>query len=468
MNKYSQQLYDMIIIGAGVSGCFLAMDFTAAGMNCLLLEAGKYFDKDAYPTQEIDANAQLYWSGGIELNQTADIGFLRPKAVGGGSIVNQALIDRFDDKALDSWQEESGVDFFQTNSMTPWYEKAENEINIEEIPAEYRNNNARIFIEGFEKNGYKCAPLKRAQNNCCYEEGNDCIECLFGCRIDSKQSTPITVLPKALSNGLSLLSEFEVQYIDFQGDIVRVHGVDKEGHHRTFRAGNLSLASGAIGNSKILLNSGFQKKNRNIGNNFYTHPQYMCLALYDEQINAHKGPFQAMKSDDPEFRINRFKLENVFTPPAAIALMLPEIGRRHLSYMKQITHMACIEVAIRDQNPGRISVDSKGGLKIKKVLGKRDKEAKKKGLEAIYNIFHSTGAKEIIHTSFDIGLHLMGGCKMGTDPKKAVIDPEFKLFGHKNIFCADSSIFPNAPGMNPSLTIIALSKMAGETIPRRL
>jgi choline dehydrogenase-like flavoprotein len=59
-----------------------------------------------------------------------------------------------------------------------------------------------------------------------------------------------------------------------------------------------------------------------------------------------------------------------------------------------------------------------------------------------------------------IGLHLMGGCGMGTDPARTVVNPEFRLHGFKNIYCADSSIFPNAPGINPSLTIMALSKKA--------
>jgi len=38
------------------------------------------------------------------------------------------------------------------------------------------------------------------------------------------------------------------------------------------------------------------------------------------------------------------------------------------------------------------------------------------------------------------------------------------LHEDKNIYCADSSIFPNAPGINPSLTIMALSKMAIEKV----
>ncbi|MBT7608124.1 MAG: GMC family oxidoreductase, partial [Bacteriovoracaceae bacterium] len=348
----SSVCYDMIIIGAGIAGCIMAKEYAESGMNCLLLEAGKHFSKSTYPRKEIDANSQLYWSGGIELNTNADIGILRPKAVGGGSIVNQALLDRFDNVALDSFKDVSNVKYFNQNDMEKYYELALAEIALQEIPEAHRNKNAHIFIDGFKKYGYQCAPLKRAQKNCHYEEGNDCIECLAGCRIDSKQSMSITVLPKALEAGLTLESEFEVLSIKNDKTTVRVTGRDRYGDIKTFKAGNLTMASGAIGNSKLLLNSGFSKINKNIGKRFYTHPQFMTLAIYDEIINAQKGAFQSMKSDDPDFRVNKFKLENVFAPPVAISMLLPGLESQHLKKMKEITHMACIEVAVRDQNPG--------------------------------------------------------------------------------------------------------------------
>ena len=57
---------------------------------------------------------------------------------------------------------------------------------------------------------------------------------------------------------------------------------------------------------------------------------------------------------------------------------------------------------------------------------------------------------------------------MGVDTGRSVVDPEFHLHGFKNIYVADSSIFPNAPGINPSLTIMALSKKAAEGILREV
>jgi choline dehydrogenase-like flavoprotein len=465
-NNTNNDGYDVIIVGSGVSGSFIAWKLVNQGVKCLMLEAGSYFHHNNYPVTEIDSNSKLYWGGGIELNTMASIGILRPKVVGGGSIVNQALLDRFDDIAFNSWKEQSGIDFLNRKHLDDYYDIVDEQVYSQEIPARYRNRNAQIFQQGFEKNGYKCKPLIRAQKNCKYDEGNDCIECLGGCRIDSKQSMPVTVLKEAVEKGLTVIPDFDVLHAEANDKKCIVKGKFTNGEAAEFSGKKLVLAAGAIGNPRLLLSSGF--KDQLIGRNFYTHPQYMILARYDERIDAHKGAFQAFKSDDPNFRKMGFKLENVFAPPVAIAMLFPHFGEKHHRLMRQLNFMACIEVAIRDTNAGRITVNKKGKPIISKSLNGEDNRRLNNGLKAIYNIFNATGAKEIIPGNIPIGLHLMGGCGMGVDSGKAVVSPEFQLYENRNIFIADSSIFPNAPGINPSFTIMALSVKATESIKKSL
>ncbi len=468
IHQLGRNTFDLIIIGAGVAGPRVALEAVTLGASVLLLEAGEYFPNGQYPQKEIDANARLYWGGGIELNSDASLAILRPKAVGGGSIVNQALLDRFDQSALDSWKENSGVDFFSVSKMAPWYQMAEEKIIHQKIPLEYKNGNAEIFEQGFKNNNYICDVLTRAQKDCRFEKGNDCIECLSGCRIGSKQSSDITAIPKALDLGLNLLSRFEVFDIKESETMVEVRGENRFGEKKTFKGLRVVFAGGAIGNSKILLNSGLLKNLPALGKNFYTHPQSMCLAIYDKKINAQKGPLQSFKSADPNFRKNGFKLENVFAPPVAIAMLLEGLAAKHLKRMKMITHMACVEVAIRDSNPGEIRMLRPGKFKVIKTLNEEDLSREKKGLEAIDNIFKSTGAKEIIRGKFRIGLHLMGGLNMGVSQKSSVVAPDFLIHGSKRMFAVDSSIFPNAPGINPSLTIMALAYKASKEIVEAL
>lgn len=456
---------DVILVGAGIGGSFLAHRLTQRGLCVLQLEAGKNLNAQTYPRNEMDANSTLYWGGGMELDTQARLILLRPKVVGGGSVVNQALVDRFDDNALDSWREASGIEWLNSSQLSPYYDRAESELSIQEIPEAFANGNAKIFKEGFLKNKFGVAPLRRAQKDCRYEEGNDCVECLSGCRIDSKQSMGVTVLRKAESTGRwKLLPETEVLRIQETASEVVVTAQRVGGKLLELRAPRLVLSAGAIGNSRILLKSDWKSKLPAIGEYFFTHPQYMHLGLYDQPVRSHQGPFQSYKSNEPSFRAAGFKLENVFAAPVAISMLIPGGGRSHQEVMRKMDHLACIEVAIRDTSEGRIELAGGGRLKITKRLNEEDRKRKALGEAAMHKVFEATGARKIIPASFGIGLHLMGGCRLGRDSRTSVTGPDFKVHGSKRVWISDSSVFPNAPGINPSLTIMALAERAAESI----
>lgn len=465
--------YDAIIVGAGTSGGTIARHLATNGMQVLLLEAGQHLNRDTYPRNELDGNSQLYWGGGIELTTDARIGIMRPRVVGGGGIVNQALMDRFDDIAWDDFRAASGVDFFTSRDMSPWYDLAESRMALEEVPEARRNRNAQIFAEGFTRCGYRYRPLRRAEANCHFEDGNSCVECLNGCRIDSKQSPNVTSIPIALGAGARLIAEFEVGEVEEYPDRVVVHGRGADRRDRSFTADRLVLASGAIGNSKLLLASGFGDRLPALGQNFFTHPQWMNLGVFDEPVAAFRGPLQNYKSDDPGFRRQGFKLENVFAGPVGIAMLAPGLAREHAEVMTNLERLGCIEICVRDTQPGRIRLGKRrkgrnGAIGfapvIEKPLNAEDRRRRQRGDDAISHIFHTMGVRRIIPGRVGIGLHLMGGLAMGQDAAGSVVGPDFRLHGRRRMWAADSSIFPNAPGINPSLSIQALSLRCADQI----
>jgi choline dehydrogenase-like flavoprotein len=276
---------------------------------------------------------------------------------------------------------------------------------------------------------------------------------------------PWTLLRRAeATSKLSVLAEFEVTRVRELPDRVEVEGTREGGLSRTFTARKLVLASGAVGNSRLLLRSGLGDRLPALGTGFYVHPQYLNLAVYGHRVEAFKGAFQGVKSADPGFREGGFKLENVFAPPAGVAMLIRGMGARHREIMEKLPYMACVEVAIRDTEPGRIEVGKRGAVTIHKSLNAEDRARRARGFEAIHRIFRSTGALEVHEGQFGIGLHLMGGCAIGASPRRSVVGPDFRLHGHERTFVADSSLFPNAPGINPSLTVMALALRAAEEI----
>jgi gluconate 2-dehydrogenase alpha chain len=53
------------------------------------------------------------------------------------------------------------------------------------------------------------------------------------------------------------------------------------------------------------------------------------------------------------------------------------------------------------------------------------------------------------------GAHIMGGMRMGKNPKTSVTDGTGKVHGMDNLFVADGSLFPSSGAQNPTLTIMA-------------
>src|SRR4029079_17580218 len=56
-----------------------------------------------------------------------------------------------------------------------------------------------------------------------------------------------------------------------------------------------------------------------------------------------------------------------------------------------------------------------------------------------------------------VSAHVMGGCAMGADARRAVVDPSGRFHHLANLFVADGSLFPTSTGATPQLTIYAVA-----------
>ena len=63
--------------------------------------------------------------------------------------------------------------------------------------------------------------------------------------------------------------------------------------------------------------------------------------------------------------------------------------------------------------------------------------------------------------------HILGGAVIGSDKSNGVIDINQKVFGYDNMYVCDGSAMSANPGVNPSLTITAMTERVMSKIPRK-
>ena len=63
--------------------------------------------------------------------------------------------------------------------------------------------------------------------------------------------------------------------------------------------------------------------------------------------------------------------------------------------------------------------------------------------------------------------HILGGCVIGKDPGAGVIDKNQRVFGYENLYVCDGSAISSNPGVNPALTITAMTERVMSKIPEK-
>ena len=80
-------------------------------------------------------------------------------------------------------------------------------------------------------------------------------------------------------------------------------------------------------------------------------------------------------------------------------------------------------------------------------------------------VLRAAGAKRVFHTDV-LSTHVQGGCRMGSDRLRSVVDANGESHDVRRLFVGDGSVFPRTPAVNPSLTIMALASRLADHLGR--
>ena len=86
-------------------------------------------------------------------------------------------------------------------------------------------------------------------------------------------------------------------------------------------------------------------------------------------------------------------------------------------------------------------------------------------LERVRQALEAAGAIEILDSGvIQPAFHLLGTARMGTDPKKSVVNAWHRTHDVKNLYLVDGSSFATSAAVNPTSTIGALALRAADGI----
>ena len=487
---------DVCVVGSGPGGAMVASRLARAGARVVVLEEGGYHLKDEFDMQEGTAYPRLYQDRGNRATADLSISVLQGRAVGGGTVVNWTTSYRTPDHVLEHWREREGLPL-TTDELRPHFEEVEQRLGIQKVELEDTNANNRSIYDGCKKLGWQVDTTRRNVRGC-LRTGY----CGMGCPVDAKQSAALTYLPDAVAAGAEVYADCRVQKIEWSGKrataaVARVlRSGTQEESGRTVRVEPrvLVIAGGALNSPALLLRSGIDQGP--VGKKTWLHPVVAMGGFYKERVEGFYGAPQSVASHHFARRKEGagFFIEAAPVHPMLSAIAMPGFGGPLRTRMGLLPNVAATIALMIDgfdpgEDGGTVSLRPDGGPKLDYPFTGRMYECFREGMKAIARIHLANGAREVVSfhatpvhltSEKDLALldsaplapnrfavftaHQMGGCRMGADPARSVVDPQLRHHAIENLFVVDGSVFPTSLGVNPMESIYGVASWASEHV----
>ncbi len=479
---------EYLVIGTGPGGSVAGAKLAAAGKDVLFIEDGGYYPTESYTTDISTMISTLYRDRGIlPFVGKPAIAFAEGRCVGGGSVINGALIWRTPPWVLEEWVTKHGLDGYDTRSLKKHFVSIEERLNVNKHKIEEGANlDSYRLMQGAGELKWKYAFAPRAVKECINEN-----YCPTGCISGAKQSMLQTYLRSAASDGARVLANLRADKVIHKNGVASevrgvVSGVGEGPRAVRIKFDKLVVACGPLQTPHLLRRSSLSKS---AGRSLEFHMNLKIAARFDKPVNAEKGTIFTVQIQEFEREGVLFMASNY--RPHYMAMTLSHFGAKAVNAMLDNYDDFALYVAmIRPRSRATIitSLDSRSPL-VRYKLDPADVPYIKLTLARAARLLFASGAVELYlpvagtrpvksMKEFDeaisraatgsfeiISVHAMSSAPMGSDPAKSVVDTEGKLRGFENVLITDASILPTNIGESPQGTIMAFSS---EIISRHL
>ena len=528
----SEEIVDVLIIGAGASGAAFAWSLAETRMNILCLEQGDWMDPAKYPGMSPDWEVHQFGDFGLSPNARgrredypvndggSPIAVSMFNAVGGSTIMYAAHFPRFHPgdfrvKTLDGVADDWPLDY---QRLAPFYDINARMMGVSglagdpayppkevPLPPVALGKLGETLARGFNSLGWHWWPSDSAIITRDWEGRAACINagtCLSGCAQGAKASTDITYWPPALRQGVTLRPHCRVREItvDANGMADGVIYYDAEDVERRQKAHVVVVACNGIGTPRLLLNSkskhfpdGLANRSGLVGKNLMFHPYGMVTGIFDEPLDGYKGPTgccimsQEFYETDPARDFVRGYSFEILRGFGAVSTALwgMQAGRmtsgadHHRVYADLFDRTAGMVVICEDlpEETNTVTLDASltdsNGIPAPKITYRLSDNSTKMLAHAVERgreVLAASGARDfVVDAPLPFaGWHLMGTARMGTNPATSVVNEWGRCHDVRNLFIVDGSIFVTAAAVNPTNTIQALALYIADAMKKNL
>jgi choline dehydrogenase-like flavoprotein len=477
--------YDAVVVGSGAAGGWAAKELCEAGLDVLLVEAGRDVDPAAdYPLPAppprrlasrvaaavrgqpvqarcaaFDARTRRFFVDDRENPYSTPPGspfnWFRGRQVGGRLHVWGRVALRLSDAELADWPLAAG-------ELTPYYDEVERFMGVEDARLTGVEERFRAALAS----DARVLPVRLARHDA--------------------GPVPATIRAARATGRLTLSPDSVVRRVTVAGPGGRASGVElvdrRSGELHESRARSVVLCASTIETLRILLNSRLGDSSGRLGRFVMDHviagaggPQPGPVELPETAGPYDRGPVtgfaiaregygvQGGIGRDPRSwymlahgRMSARAENRVSLDPRAVdAFGVP------------LAHIACAhgpaEAALAAEQLGALrELAAAAGLRVRVPPSGRPLERAAVRL-ARRRLLAPSGA--FLPGS---AAHEIGGAGMGRDPRDSVSDPWGRLWEAGNVVVADGAVFPTGCWQNVTLTIMALALRAARRLARDL
>jgi len=523
--------YDWIVVGSGFGGSVSALRLAEKGYSVAVLECGKRFDDDDFPSSTWDVK-RYFWAprlgmrGIFRLSTFKDVAVVSGCGVGGGSLgyANTLYVPPgpfFEDPQwadLKDWQ----------SALAPHYETAQRMLGV--VVHENDDPSDQLLRELGEELGvadtYRKTPIGIYLDNPGktvadpYFEGagpdrtgcTQCGRCMVGCPHGAKNTLVKNYLWLAERSGVEVVAERMVTDVrplgaadgsDGYAVTSERSGLLRGRRRRTLTARGVVVAAGPLGTNKLLqrcrLGGSLPRVSPRLGELVRTNSESILAVTVPEDYPDDLTKRVAISSSiypDPHTHIETVTYGQAGDSMSTLYTLLVGDGTRATRPLRLLAQILRHPVKFaKTLWPGGWSrrtiillvmqtLDNAIALRPKRkrngevrLQTEQDPEKPNPTFIPVANeaaewLAKRTGGvaqSSVTEALFNIPTtaHILGGAVIGHGPEDGVVDAEQRVFGYENLLVCDGAAIPANVGVNPSLTITALAEHAMSRIPAK-